>query len=231
MGRPFSATTVLVLVLPLSAAAQESGDPPEANAPPDKRIFGVLPNYRTAEPSNTFEPLTPKQKFAIGAKDSFDWPVYITSGLFAGLYQIEDSNPSFGQGVKGYAHRYATSYGDQTIGNIMTEGVWPTLLKEDPRYFRLATGPIRARLWYAATRIFVTRTDAGKWRFNYSEVIGNSVATAISNAYYPESRDVPDNVEKLGIQLATDSFSNVLKEFWPDIKRKLFKHSTGTGRN
>jgi hypothetical protein len=34
---------------------------------------------------------------------------------------------------------------------------------------------------------------------------------------------VADNVEKLGIQVGTDAFSQVLKEFWPDWKRHLFK--------
>jgi hypothetical protein len=139
------------------------------------------------------------------------------------LYQIENQNPSFGQGLKGYARRYGTAYGDQMIGNMMTEGIWPALLKEDPRYFRLGTGTLKGRIWYAATRIFVTRTDAGGWRFNYSEVVGNSVAAAISNAYYPDTRDVSDNVQKLATQLGTDCFSDVAKEFWPDIKHKLFK--------
>jgi hypothetical protein len=214
---------IVVLALPV-AAQQPPADGSPQNPPEDKRIFGVLPNYRTAESSAPFEPITSKEKFAIAAKDSFDWPVYPVSGLFALLYQIEDSNPSFGQGLKGYAKRFATSYGDQMIGNMMTEGIWPSLLKEDPRYFRLGAGTKKARAWYAATRIFVTHTDAGKSRFNFSEVIGNSAATALSNAYYPDSRNVSDNVQKLVTQLATDSFSNVLKEFWPDVKRKLFKH-------
>jgi hypothetical protein len=30
-------------------------------------------------------------------------------------------------------------------------------------------------------------------------------------------------VQKLGIQIGTDAFSQVMKEFWPDIKRKLTK--------
>jgi hypothetical protein len=198
---------------------------PVAPVPPleDKRIFGVLPNYRTTESAAPFEPITTWQKMKIAAKDSFDWPLYLTGAAFAGLYQIENQNPSFGQGVKGYALRYATSYGDQMIGNMMTEGIWPSLLKEDPRYFRLGTGSFGRRLWYAATRIFVTRMDSGRQRFNVSELVGNATATAIGNAYYPDTRDVRDNVERLGVQLGTDSFSQVLKEFWPDVKRKLFK--------
>ena len=61
-------------------------------------------------------------------------------GAFAGLYQLQNQNPSFGQGVKGYAHRYWTAYIDQSMGNLMTEAVLPTLLHEDPRYFRKVSG-------------------------------------------------------------------------------------------
>ena len=198
--------------------------PGTPQAPPDKRIFGVLPNYRTADSSVPFQTLTWKQKFTIAEKDSFDWPVYLLSGAFAGLHQLDDSHSEFGQGLQGYSKRYITAYGDQAIGNFMTEGLWPALLKEDPRYFRRGTGSKKSRAWYAATRIFVTHTDAGNTRFNFSEVIGNSVATAISDAYYPDSRNVTDNLVNLATQLGTDSFSQVLKEFWPDVKRKLFKH-------
>jgi hypothetical protein len=209
---------------PSPSTAVSPADPPvNVTKPPDKRIFGVLPNYRTAEDTGVYEPITPKQKFRIALKDSFDWPNYLVSAAFAGMYQLEDSNPSFGQGLKGYAKRYGTSYADQVIGNILTEGFFSTILHEDPRYFRHPSGSVKYRIFYAATRIFVTRTDNGGSSFNYSEVVGNSVAAAISNLYYPDSRNVSDNVQKLAIQLGADSFSNVLKEFWPDIKRKWFK--------
>jgi hypothetical protein len=200
--------------------------PPAGTQEIDKRIFGVLPNYRTADGSAPYAPITAKRKFYIASKDSFDYPVYLTSALFAGLYQLENENPSFGQGAEGYAKRLASSYGDQAIGNLMTEAIFPSLLHEDPRYFRIgaAGGSKWHRMGYAVTRVMVVRTDKGKWDFNYSEWLGNGAAVAISNLYYPsDTRNVGDNVEKLGVQVATDAFSQVLKEFWPDIKHKLFK--------
>src|SRR5947209_1547042 len=121
--------------------------------------------------------------------------------------------------MAGYAKRFATSYGDQMVGNMMTEGIVPSLLHQDPRYFRLGAGSKGKRARYALTRIFVTRTDSGHNAFNFSEVGGNCIAAAISNAWYPDTRTAADNSEKVGIQLATDAFSNVLKEFWPDVKR------------
>ena len=207
-----------VEVLPQAAQPQETQI--------DKRIFGVLPNYRTADGSAPFEPITTKQKFHIAAKDSFDYPVYLLSGAFAGLYQLEDQNPSFGQGLKGYAKRFASSYADQAIGNMMAEAIFPALLRQDPRYFRVgeAGGNNWHRTRYALTRVFVARNDEGKSVFNYGEWLGNGATVGISNLYYlSDTRNVSDNLQRLGVQVATDAFSQVLKEFWPDWKRKLFK--------
>lgn len=192
---------------------------------PDKRILGVLPNYRTVQDTGDVEPIPGRRKMWIASKDTFDYPIWLLAAGFAGLYQLDNENPSFGQGVKGYFRRYGTSLADQMMGNVLTEGVFPVLLHEDPRYFRRGTGSKKSRVWYAATRVLVTRTDAGTNRFNFSEILGNSIAVGISNAYYPQDRDVSDNVKKLGLQFCTDAFSNVLKEFWPDIKQKFFaKH-------
>lgn len=189
----------------------------------DKRAYGVLPNYRTAEASTPFTPLTAKQKLTIASKDSFDGAVYPTAAIFSVIYQAENNNPSFGQGMKGYGRRVGAAFGDQMIGNMMTEGVAPSLLHEDPRYFRIAEGSKKRRLLYAATRIFVTPTDHNNKTFNFAEWGGNSVAVAISNLYYQDGRNWSDNAEKLLIQCGTDSLSNVLKEFWPDVKRALKK--------
>jgi len=202
--------------------------PDAANSPQpekqDKRVFGVFPNYRTTDGNVPFQQIPSSAKILIGLKDSFDWPVYPVSGAFALLYQLENQNPSFGQGMKGYARRYGTALADQVIGNMMTESFMPILLHQDPRYFRIGKrrGGVMYRAAYAASRIFVSRTDSGGEQFNLSEWLGNGVAVAISNAYYPDTRTVSDNFERLGIACATDAFSQEMKEFWPDVKHFLF---------
>jgi hypothetical protein len=207
---------------PVPAAAPKPKDEdPSVQAPEDKRVFGVLPNYRTTENSIPFKPITAKQKLKIGFKDSFDWPAYITGGLFAGLYQLENSNPSFGQGAAGYFRRFGTSSGDQIIGNMMTEAFVPALIHQDPRYFRLGNGEgtKRHRLVYALESIVVARMDSGRKTFNFSEWGGNAMMAGIGNAYYPDGRSVSDTGQRLLIACGTDALSNVLKEFWPDVKR------------
>jgi hypothetical protein len=198
--------------------------PPVVQAPPDKRVFGVLPNYRTANMTAEYHPITPKQKLTIALKDSFDYPLIGLGAAYAGLYQLDDSHPQFGQGFKGYLRRFGTSYCDQVVGNMLTEGLLPIAFHEDPRYFRLGEGKKWHRTAYALTRIFVTKTDTGARSFNYAEVIGNGTATLIGWSYYTDTRDAPDFMQAWGTQLATDAISQVLKEFWPDVKRRYFHH-------
>jgi hypothetical protein len=110
----------------------------------------------------------------------------------------------------------------------MTEAIYPSLLHQDPRYFQRGTGTGWSRLSYAVGQIFLTHGDSGKTQVNFSELIGNSTAVAISNAYYSDNRTASDAVSKLGIQLGVDMAANVLKEFWPDIQRKFGrKHHQG----
>lgn len=210
-----------------------SGDPsaPVVQAPPDKRVFGVLPNYRTANITAEYQPITPKQKMTIAIKDTFDYPLIGLGAAYAGLYQLENSHPQFGQGFEGYLKRFGTSYTDQMTGNLLTEGLLPIAFHEDPRYFRLGEGKKWHRTSYALTRIFVTHTDSGGRSFNWAEVVGNGISAGISETYYTDSRDVPDYLEIWGQALATDAVSQVLKEFWPDVKRRYFHRHQAASSN
>ena len=210
-----------------SPVGAEPNPAPSANAqgmepPGGNRVFGVLPNYRTADASQEGTVLTNGQKLTIASKDSFDYPLVALAGALAGLGQWTNQQPSFGQGLQGFGHRLATNYADQAMGNMFTEGVFPVLLREDPRYFRRGSGSVLSRAGYALTRVLVTHKDSGGSRFNVSEWVGNAASVAISNAYYPQNRTLVDNGTKLLMQVGTDAASQVLKEFWPDIKRGMF---------
>jgi hypothetical protein len=206
-----------------SSASNTSSEPSPDYAKADKRIFGVLPNYRSVEGSVPFSPLTARQKLGIAARDSFDWPIFFVTGAFAGIYQAENQNPAFGQGMAGYAKRYSTTLADQMIGNMMTEGFLPVLMHDDPRFFRSGEGTKGTRLKSALRQIVMTRTDSGGWRFNAPEWLGNGATVGISNLYYTSSRGFSTDVQRFALQIGTDALSNVLKEFWPDIRQRYFQ--------
>ncbi len=185
------------------------------------RLFAVLPNY-TVETSKTLPPLRVSQKFRLATASVFDWAVWPFNGALAAISQAKNDPESWGQGWGAYAKRYGASFADNSIGTMMTTAVFPSLLHEDPRYYRLGKGSFGHRAYYSMNRLFVTRTDSGDSRFNYSESVGNAVAAAISNAYYPpEDQTAARNAKTFGFLVLYDGLANELKEFWPDIKHKM----------
>ncbi len=203
------------------AAAAAASSCTASETPESKRLFGIVPNYRTSPCLQNYKPLTAREKFNIASQDAFDRGTVILALAFAGESQLSNSNRSFGQGAAGYGQYFGTAYGDLVIGDYMTEAIFPALLHQDPRYFRRGYGSGASRLGYAVEQIFWTHNDSGKTGFNYSEIGGNAVAVAISQAYYVDERDAGDAGVKLGSQIGVDAASNVLKEFWPDILRKF----------
>lgn len=211
---PSSPELVESSVLPTTAS--DNAPPPES-----KRLFGVIPNYRTSPSLANYEPIETSEKFKLASEDAFDRGTVVLAALFGAESQLTNANKSFGQGGAGFGSYFGAAYGDLVIGDFMTEGIFPTMLHQDPRYFRRGSGSGWSRLGYAAGQIFWTHSDSGRTQFNYSEVLGNATAVAISNAYYANNRTAVDNVSRLGMQLAVDMAANVLKEFWPEVERKL----------
>ena len=70
-------------------------------------------------------------------------------------------------------------------------------------------------------QIFVTHNDSGHRSFNFSEIGGNATAAAISQAYHPDNRDAASAASSFAVQIGVDMASNIMKEFYPDLRRAL----------
>jgi hypothetical protein len=231
-----------------SAPAQQQSNPPStvpgASSTQGKvagtsndRLFYALPNFLSLENAGQVPPLTAKQKFSVVARSSFDYVQYPWSGFLAGISQAENSEPGFGQGSAGYGKRFASAFADGTIENFMVGAVVPSLLHQDPRFFQSGEGSFTHKAGYAVSRMFVTRTDSGDSQFNYSEILGSALSATVStNTYHPRStviatksgprfygsdRTLSNTASVWGSQLGYDTITIVVKEFWPDIHRKL----------
>jgi hypothetical protein len=203
----------------VSSIQQKSTVP---TSPKNDRLFGVLPNYLTVENEAQVPPLTAGGKFKLVTKNSFDPAVFPFIGFIALVSQAQDSEPSFGQGVEGYAKRYGVAFANSTIGSYMTGAVFPSIFKQDPRYFQLVRGGFKSRVAYSVSRIFVIRTDSGRSQFNASEIVGNLVGAGISNAYLPaQDRSLSNTLTGWGTGTGYDALANLAEEFWPDVHRFL----------
>jgi len=216
------------------AQDQQSGTPKE-NVPgststqgkvagtSNDRLFYALPNFLTLENAGHVPPLTTKEKFAVVTRGSFDYVQVPWYGFLAGISQAQNSEPGYGQGAAGYGKRFGSAFADGTIENYMTGAILPSLLHQDPRYFEEGKGTFRHRLFYAMSRNIVTRGDSGKEQFNFSEVVGGAASAAISTySYHPHAdRTLSNTASVWGTQYGYDTLTLVVKEFWPDIRRKI----------
>jgi hypothetical protein len=226
--RLFALAFLCAFPLPGQSSGADPANPsPQPQSSEDKRILGVIPNFYTvSDPRRPFSPLTVKRKFELFAKETFDPFTLASAAAGAGLSQAGNDHPKYGQGTGPYFQRFGAAAADVASQNFFSDAVLASLLREDPRYFR--KGPqfgFWNRLGYAMSRVVITRTDSGKRTFNYSGILGMSMGIGLSNAYYPDA-SVNGRVvaERFGTSLAAASLSNILPEFWPDIRQKLTRH-------
>jgi hypothetical protein len=235
-----------VTSVPASQQGQSTSGTGKVAGTSNDRLFYTLPNFLTLQNSGKLPPLTVGEKFKVVALGTFDRVNYPWWGLLSAISQGEDSEPQFGQGWVAYAKRYGTTAGDSITENFMVGAVFPSILRQDPRFYQSGKGSIPHRTWYAATRILVTRGDSGKAQFNFSEVFGAAFAAAVSTyTYHPRStyistttnphlfvasdRTLSNTFDVWGTQVGLDTITYVVKEFWPDVHRWLsHKHKSDT---
>jgi hypothetical protein len=210
------------------------------------RLFYALPNFLSLENTGKIPPLTTKQKFSVVARGSFDYVEFPWYAFVSAINQANDAEPAYGQGWGAYGKRFVTSYADGTIENFITSAILPSVLHQDPRFYHSQAGGFTHKAGYAVSRIFLTRNDSGNTQFNYSEVVGSALSAAISTySYHPRNtvlssptgprfigsdRTLVNTASVWVSQLGYDTITIVIKEFWPDIHRKL-SHRTSSAVN
>jgi hypothetical protein len=194
-----------------------------------QRLLGVMPQFQVVM-GGTVVPLTPGEKMRLALHSAID-PFYIGYAfvLGGGYGELVDSHPGFGWGPAGYFKRVGASYADNVNGAIIGNALLPIVLHQDPRYFRKGTGPIFKRFLYAAASTVVCHGDNGKNQFNVSNVAGNFISGAISNAYYPaEERGLGLTFVNGAEVTAFGAVGGQVLEFGPDLARLLHRKRNGT---
>ncbi len=211
-----------------------------------QRVLGVVPHFAVTSRQDA-PPLTAGEKFHLFAKATIDPATLTIVGLQAGLSQAENEFPAYGQGAEGYAKRYGASLADNASSGFWSNFVYPVLLKQDPRYFRLGEGSIAHRLLFGARQEFWCHDDRGRHVVNWSSILGAFTSGALSNLYYPgrtlisitpatattpaipryeNDRGITLTLSRSSIALGYGMAGGIFDEFWPDIHNKLFhKHA------
>jgi hypothetical protein len=179
-----------------------------------QRVLGVIPNFYVSYVPNA-APLRPKHKFELAWKSTTDPITFVAVGAVAGLDQAGDRWGAYGQGAEGYAKRFGATYADVAVGTFLGGAVFPTILKQDPRYFYRGKGSTKSRFLYALASSVICKGDNGRWQPNYSSIGGNLAAGGIANLYYPanDRHGLGLVVSTAVLRLGEMAVANVFQEF------------------
>jgi len=192
-----------------------------------QRLVGVIPNFFTSYIHDA-APLNWKQKFSLAARNGADPVAFIGIGLGAGIAQATNAYAGYGQGAAGYGKRYAARFADGRSSDFLTHAVFPALLHQDPRYFYQGSGSFKSRLMHALSSPFVARSDSGRTVPNYSFLLGDLSAAALSNLYYPKADRGANLVfTNAAVGLAGRVGTNLIREF---LSKRLTKSVPGNGK-
>jgi hypothetical protein len=197
-----------------------------------QRVLGFMPSFNTSYNSDAVS-LTKKQKFKLAFSQATDPFQFLIAGIAGGFSEAEGSDHGYGGGPVGYLKRVGSDYADSFDGAMIGNALLPSILHQDPRFFRRGYGSAKRRIFYALSTSFMCKHDGtGKWEPNYSNIGGNLAAGAISTVYVPEDERGAGNVfEGFALVTIEGAGGAVLQEFWPDISRKFFHKDPTNGQD
>jgi hypothetical protein len=197
--------------------AAPSTPPPDHGSP--GHIFWVVPAFNV-EYLKHVKPLTPREKFNEWARGAYD-PLGLAAKATQAALEHSGSVGFCGYGEEwgGYGKCYGSGLIDGDISSVLGDYLFPTLIHQDPRYFRWGEGGTAPRLVYALSRVFIRQTDSGHPSLD-SALLGTAIAAATSNVYYPpQERGFGLTMSRIEWDLSGTAFFNLAAEFWPDIQR------------
>jgi hypothetical protein len=175
-------------------------------------------------PTMTATPLTVGEKFDYRVVQSFGLRGFGGALFGAAIGQERDIPREWGQGLGGYATRYAAALGTNAARQSMAFGM-ESLLHEDPRYFPSEEKGFRRRMRNVLLQTVVARTDSGGETFAWARMGSAFAAGEFANLWQPPSTNTPGRGLSRGcIILGGDLAYNFLQEFIPFVRPRSLRH-------
>jgi len=225
MNAPLSIIAILSLAL---SHASAFGQEPEAKPYTNLPQAPCQPVVRNAcPPSNAaYIPLSTRGKFNLFLRSTYSPYTFASGAANATWAQMTGQWYQYGGGMQGWGKRFGATLADTDARKLIQGFALASALHQDPRYFPAAKKGFIPRGWYAATRVLVAKKDDGGATFNSAEILGALFTSSLENAYYPQhDRGFGETMSRFIGAIGSDATSNVLREFWPDIKRIFRKHA------
>jgi hypothetical protein len=225
ISRQFAVFGIALLAGSLSAQTQTTPPPQPGQLPGSQQAPAQQPaGLENLSKTVSAPSFTVRDKFDYRVVQSFGARGLVGALFGAAIGQAENSPHEWGQGVEGFAERYASG----VAGNLSRQTfafVLESSFHEDPRYFPSEDRSKKYRLYNALKQVIVCKTDSGKAEFAWARVISDFGAGQFVNVWQPHSTSsVGHGVERSFIGLGTDSAYNLMQEFFPFTRPHSLRH-------
>jgi hypothetical protein len=182
--------------------------------------------WKSLPDAPSFQPPTQAEKFQAFVDEARSPLILGAVGVNAGVMR-ETELEHFTPGPQpSFAAVYRVALIQKESSAFFGKYLYPSLLKQDPRYFPSTSDSVMGRATYAVSRIFITRDDSGKRRLNTSYFLGVLTSVAIATAYRPYwARSTSGAFNNFGTTIGSDAGINVLHEFGPGIRQMVKAHT------
>jgi hypothetical protein len=151
-------------------------------------------------------------------------PTSLVGGvLSAGWGTLLNHPTEYGTHWDGFGSRYGMRLTGLATSNIMEAGLG-ALWSEDPRYFRDKGQPFGSRVRRVVKMTFLAEDRNGRTMPAYARFAAVSASSFLSDTWRPDHEaDTAQAVERIGLGFLGRMGKNAFEEFWPDVKRRVFK--------
>jgi len=152
-------------------------------------------------------------------------PATLVGDLFsAGLGTAYNQPHEYGTHWDGFGKRYGMAVASSATSNVMEAGLG-SIWGEDPRYHRADGGSFGGRLGHVVKMTFLAQNRDGEIVPAYARYAGIVGSNFLSNTFRPDSEaNTPHAVTRIGLGFVGRMTSNLVEEFWPDLRDRLFHH-------
>jgi hypothetical protein len=174
-----------------------------------------LPNYR---------PVTAAQRFKWFVRSTAGPRSLFLSGPLSAAWGTAFNRPrEYGPHWEGFGSRYGIRLTGVSTGNAM-EASLGAIWKEDPRYLRSPNHAFKARVKYVLVTTFTAPGPDGRFHPAYARYAGNVGNNFLSNLWRePSESDASHAALRCLFGVLGRMGGDAFTEFWPDVRKKVFK--------
>jgi hypothetical protein len=201
------------------SVAQEAAKPDA----PGNRQAPAKQNLRVTSAQAPYEPITGKQRVRWAASETFGPESLMVGTLGPAIGTARNSPEEYGPHWNGFAKRYGMRFTGVASSHVIEAG-FGAIWGEDPRYLRSQNLPFKRRIGNVFLLAFAARNRQGKLMPAYARYIAIPGNNFLSNTWRVSSEATTSAaMSRTAYGVLAEIASNAWSEFWPDVKRRVFK--------